>query len=163
MFNLTERLKQFEKKAAPTFLTTWTTVRTDPEYDLTTLTDEGYRKNSIASACVTMIATSAPEALLRVYRPTDHGLEEVPDHWLVKLIQRPNPMLSSYELWEWVHTFLNTSAKVMVASSRRAIDRGEPMTELEQENRLDKRLRVYIRPKVLVIDEVGYLPLDSLA
>ena len=31
------------------------------------------------------------------------------------------------------------------------------------ENRLDKRLRIYIRPKLLINDEFGYLPFDSLA
>ena len=31
-----------------------------------------------------------------------------------------------------------------------------------RENRLDRRLRVYLAPKVLVIDEMGYLPLDTL-
>lgn len=31
-----------------------------------------------------------------------------------------------------------------------------------RENRLDRRLRVYLSPKVLVIDEMGYLPLDAV-
>jgi DNA replication protein DnaC len=31
-----------------------------------------------------------------------------------------------------------------------------------RENRLDRRLRVYLSPKVLVIDEMGYLPLDAM-
>lgn len=31
-----------------------------------------------------------------------------------------------------------------------------------RENRLDRRLRVYLAPKVLVIDEMGYLPLDTV-
>ena len=31
-----------------------------------------------------------------------------------------------------------------------------------RENRLDRRLRVYLAPKVLVIDEMGYLPLDEI-
>ena len=31
-----------------------------------------------------------------------------------------------------------------------------------REGRLDRRLRVYLAPKVLVIDEMGYLPLDEL-
>jgi DNA replication protein DnaC len=31
-----------------------------------------------------------------------------------------------------------------------------------QENRLDKRLRIYTQPKLLICDEVGYLPLDAL-
>lgn len=32
-----------------------------------------------------------------------------------------------------------------------------------EENRMEKWLRVYLRPRVLVIDEVGYLPPDSPA
>ena len=31
-----------------------------------------------------------------------------------------------------------------------------------REGRLDRRMRVYIAPKVLIIDEMGYLPLDEL-
>jgi len=31
-----------------------------------------------------------------------------------------------------------------------------------EENRLEKRIRMYARPKLLIIDEVGYLPLDSV-
>ncbi len=31
-----------------------------------------------------------------------------------------------------------------------------------REGRLDRRLRAYVNPKVLVIDEVGYLPLDEV-
>lgn len=31
-----------------------------------------------------------------------------------------------------------------------------------REGRLDRRLRVYLAPKVLVIDEMGYLPMDDL-
>src|ERR1700757_661189 len=31
-----------------------------------------------------------------------------------------------------------------------------------REGRLDRRMRVYLAPKLLVIDEVGYLPLDEL-
>jgi DNA replication protein DnaC len=31
-----------------------------------------------------------------------------------------------------------------------------------RENRLDRRMRVYLAPKLLVIDEMGYLPLDEV-
>jgi len=31
-----------------------------------------------------------------------------------------------------------------------------------REGRLDRRMRIYLAPKVLVIDEIGYLPLDDL-
>jgi DNA replication protein DnaC len=30
------------------------------------------------------------------------------------------------------------------------------------EARLDRRMRVYLAPKVLIIDDMGYLPLDDL-
>jgi len=39
----------------------------------------------------------------------------------------------------------------------------EDLRKAYTENRLDKRLRVYLRPRMLVIDEVGYLPLDNIA
>jgi DNA replication protein DnaC len=32
-----------------------------------------------------------------------------------------------------------------------------------REGRLDRRMKVYLAPKVLIIDEMGYLPLDALA
>jgi DNA replication protein DnaC len=31
-----------------------------------------------------------------------------------------------------------------------------------REGRLDRQLRVYLAPKVLIIDEMGYLPMDEL-
>jgi DNA replication protein DnaC len=31
-----------------------------------------------------------------------------------------------------------------------------------REGRLDRRLRIYLAPKILIIDEMGYLPLDDL-
>ena len=42
----------------------------------------------------------------------------------------------------------------------------ELMDELkraQEENRLNARMRKYLRPKLLVIDEVGYLPFDPVA
>jgi DNA replication protein DnaC len=39
----------------------------------------------------------------------------------------------------------------------------EDLRKSHEENRLDKRLRVYTRPRILLIDEVGYLPMDRVA
>jgi DNA replication protein DnaC len=36
------------------------------------------------------------------------------------------------------------------------------MSRAYREGRLDRRMRVYMAPKVLVIDEMGYLPLDDM-
>jgi DNA replication protein DnaC len=43
-----------------------------------------------------------------------------------------------------------------------AYDLAADLGRAYREGRLDRRLRVYLVPKVLVIDEVGYLPLDEL-
>jgi DNA replication protein DnaC len=38
----------------------------------------------------------------------------------------------------------------------------EDLKTAHKESRLERRMRIYLRPKLLVIDEVGYLPLDGL-
>ena len=38
----------------------------------------------------------------------------------------------------------------------------EDLKKAYEENRLEKRMRIFTRPKLLVIDEVGYLPLDGV-
>lgn len=39
----------------------------------------------------------------------------------------------------------------------------EDLRKANEENRLTKRLSVYLRPKILMIDEIGYAPLDRMA
>jgi len=43
-----------------------------------------------------------------------------------------------------------------------AHDLGVELGKAAREGRLAEKLRVYLRPKVLVVDEVGYLPLDKV-
>jgi DNA replication protein DnaC len=43
-----------------------------------------------------------------------------------------------------------------------AQEMGVELGKAAREGRLAERLRVYLRPKVLVVDEVGYLPLDRV-
>jgi IstB-like ATP binding protein len=43
-----------------------------------------------------------------------------------------------------------------------AHDLAADLGRAHREGRLDRRMRMYLAPKVLVIDEVGYLPLDDL-
>jgi DNA replication protein DnaC len=43
-----------------------------------------------------------------------------------------------------------------------AHDLGMELGKAAREGRLGEKLRVYLRPKVLVVDEVGYLPLDKV-
>jgi HK97 family phage portal protein len=78
------------------------------DYNIANLTNEGFRKNVVVSACIQMIATSAPEAPLKVYRETNDGEVEDPNHWLSKLMKKPNDAHSDFELWEWAHTYMQT-------------------------------------------------------
>jgi DNA replication protein DnaC len=45
---------------------------------------------------------------------------------------------------------------------RTAHDLVDDLGRAYREGRLDRRMRVYLAPKVLIIDEMGYLPLDEL-
>lgn len=57
----------------------------------------GYEKSDIVYACIMERATTAPQAVLRVY---DADGEEVPDHPLRAVVARPNPLMSEFELFE---------------------------------------------------------------
>ncbi|MGE5589209.1 MAG: phage portal protein [Bacillota bacterium] len=73
---------------------------------------EAFGKNELVYACIMEIATSAPEAPLRVYQETDAGSEALPDHPLRLLMKNPNPITTEYELWELtlVHLYLSGNA-----------------------------------------------------
>jgi len=45
---------------------------------------------------------------------------------------------------------------------RTAHDLVDDLARAYREGRLDRRMRVYLAPKILIIDEMGYLPLDEL-
>ena len=53
---------------------------------------------------------------------------------------------------------LSQGISVYFSSLTRLID---DLRKAYDENLLEKRMRIYIRPKLLIIDEVGYLPLDN--
>lgn len=74
------------------------------------LMNQGFRMNSIASACIQMIASSLPEAQLNIYRKDSDGeLEVLPEHWLADLIRFPNDATSTFELWEKTAIYLLTA------------------------------------------------------
>lgn len=77
-----------------------------PEPGFVNWAREAFGKNELVYACIMEIATSVSEAPLRVYRETEAGWEELPDHPLRQLIRRPNPVLSEYELWELTVVYL---------------------------------------------------------
>lgn len=59
------------------------------------------KRNSVVSACVGWMGRTFPEPRLRVMRRSGDGdSEEVKDHPLVRLLDRPNPHFSGDRLWQ---------------------------------------------------------------
>jgi HK97 family phage portal protein len=93
-------LEQIKKKNLDD-LVTWQTIRGGINADKRSLIDNGYRYNSIASACIQMVATSLPEAAFEMFQDIKGDDDEkIETHWLLSLIQHPNDYLSTFELWE---------------------------------------------------------------
>lgn len=82
-------------------------VTTPRDYEK--LSEEGYSKNAVAYACVNKIATSLKTIRLVLYRKptTPKGrLEEVESHPILKLLERPNPMMAGPTYWEAVAAYM---------------------------------------------------------
>lgn len=72
------------------------------------LVSEGYKKNAVVYACIRVLAASAGEPLLKIYRPGKDGkLEDLPEHPLFALLQRPNPLMTGFEFIELMATHLS--------------------------------------------------------
>jgi HK97 family phage portal protein len=85
------------EKTVATLVETWR--ESSPSYSETkfeTLVKEGYRKNELIYACISKKANTAAQVALRV---TDADGEPIQDHPLTSLLQRPNSMMTEYDLW----------------------------------------------------------------
>ncbi|MEV2277861.1 phage portal protein [Nocardiopsis sp. NPDC049922] len=71
----------------------------------------GFNRNELVYACLMELATSMPEATLRVYGPDGLG-EPKEGHPLRRLLADPNPILSEFELFEItvIHLYLAGTA-----------------------------------------------------
>jgi phage portal protein BeeE len=61
-----------------------------------TLTREGYERNAVCHRCVRMVAEAAASVPWLLYE----GVDEVPHHPLLALIERPNPVDTSVSFIE---------------------------------------------------------------
>ncbi|GAA0976055.1 phage portal protein [Nocardiopsis tropica] len=73
--------------------------------------NHGFGRNELVYACIMELATSMPEATLRVYGPDGLG-EPKENHPLRALLADPNPILSEFELFELtvIHLYLAGTA-----------------------------------------------------
>jgi HK97 family phage portal protein len=84
---------------------TW--LNDNPLYSETSfesLVKHGWRKNELIFACISKTANTSAQVELKVYRDRDG--EELPEHPLKKLIQRPNSFMSEFDFWAAVIIYL---------------------------------------------------------
>lgn len=104
--NLTDRIKlawaiATGGKASALLIPTWQDgAPTYIEASFENLAKHGWRKNELIYACISKTAATASFVRLSVRRARDG--EELPEHPLRKLIQRPNPFMDEFDLWNAV-------------------------------------------------------------
>jgi HK97 family phage portal protein len=65
--------------------------------------EEGYKKNELVYACLTANAETAAQVALKVYDRKSH--EEIEDHPLRKLLEKPSPHFAEYDFWALVSIY----------------------------------------------------------
>ena len=102
------------------------------------VTEETALQVSAVWACVRLLSQTVASLPLIVYRKTDKGRELAPDHWFMRLMERPNKYQTRYEFWE--HQVANLALhgnlyarKVELGGKVRSL---LPMNPLQVETRL---------------------------
>ena len=91
-----------EKELVSTRIDSWKEMQpTYPEIKFEVMVREGWRKNELIFACINKTAKTASQVELKVFNNDD----EMPEHPLKRLIQRPNPFMSEYDLWFSILTY----------------------------------------------------------
>lgn len=87
-----------------TFISPWVkTTFLVPTFER--LTSEAYQKNSIVTACISVLTFAFPEPPLMVYTKEGADGEALPDHPLRKLLRKPNPIMGEDELWQYTMAY----------------------------------------------------------
>jgi len=83
---------------------------------------EGYQKDEIVFACIEALATSAAEPRIVGRTRAKGGTLEVPDHKLIRLLNRPNPFLSRFQFWATIIMHLYLAGNAYVEKVRSSAD-----------------------------------------
>lgn len=85
-------------KQVATMIATWESrVPLYPRINFENMVRLGYRKNELIFSCISKTANTASSVTLRVYDARTE--EEIPDHPLRRLIEKPNPFMAEFEFW----------------------------------------------------------------
>ncbi len=78
----------------------------EPDGSFQQFAANGYSRNELVYACISLRAESLPQATLRVY-PTGPSNEPLDEHRLRRLLENPNPLISEFEMFELEVTYLD--------------------------------------------------------
>ncbi len=77
-----------------------------PLVNFDTFVADGYNRNELVYACISLAASNAATAPLKAWKLEDNNRVPV-DLPLIELLNKPNPRQSRYEFFEMIDTFLN--------------------------------------------------------
>lgn len=102
--------------------TTWIQDPATSLIDYRAYAEEGYSTNSVVYSCIRKIATTAPSAVIRVYKDIEGQPEIIPDHPIPKLLNSPNEYTPSFSFQEQIHTYLNLAGECFMLRDRSDLD-----------------------------------------
>jgi len=143
------------RKEFPFTFPTWRTGDPVPSLiNFDTYVNDGYNRNELVYACISLVASNAASAPLRAWKDDD-GSPTLVDLPLVDALNRPNPRQSRYEFFEMIDTFLNLegNAFAVKAADEHWLARPDKMRQVFDGNELVGY--VYIREDTV---RIPFLP-----
>ncbi|CAK0775071.1 hypothetical protein CCP3SC1AL1_770005 [Gammaproteobacteria bacterium] len=119
MSNIWERLRYVlrgEKSAAQFFDTYQDLKPKFSEVSFESMVRHGYRKNELIFACISKTANSAAQVSVQLRKKK--GKAVVEQHAFLDLIQRPNPQMGEFDLWNAVLTYQKLAGKAVFEKER---------------------------------------------
>lgn len=78
----------------------------------------GYKASTWVYSCISRISKTAASVPWKVYRETEKGLEEIPNHPLEILLKRPNPYMSGQDIFERLVSHLYLGGNTILSKVR---------------------------------------------
>ena len=102
------------RKEYPFTFPTWRTGEPIPSLiNYATYVNDGYNRNELVYACISLVASNAASAPLKAWKLDDNNRVPV-EHPLIELLGKPNPRQSRYEFSEMIDTFLNLEGNAFI-------------------------------------------------
>ena len=104
-------------KSIATLIPTWQQgqpVWTDVDFG--SMVQEGYSRNELIFVCVSKAANTASQVRLQVLNKATE--EPIPHHPIMAILERPNPIMSQFDLWASVHIYLKLAGRAYYEKER---------------------------------------------